>query len=107
MRMQATVGAGLPIISTLQTLLETGDSVQQIEGVFSGTLSYIFNRCRHRPFSLLRTAACTAGASHCCSCLIFRWPALTSAGQVEAASLPASTLCLQLWDSQGIFPSGG
>eukprot|EP00891_Asterochloris_glomerata_P003647 jgi/Astpho2/3647/fgenesh1_pm.00059_%23_1_t len=40
---EATVGAGLPIISTLQTLLETGDDVQQIEGVFSGTLSYIFN----------------------------------------------------------------
>ena len=54
MPMQATVGAGLPIISTLQTLLETGDNVQQIEGVFSGTLSYIFNRSRHRPSSLLR-----------------------------------------------------
>ena len=64
--MQATVGAGLPIISTLQTLLETGDDVQQIEGVFSGTLSYIFNRSTHRPFPLLRTAACTTGASHHC-----------------------------------------
>ncbi len=60
LRMQATVGAGLPIISTLQTLLETGDDVQQIEGVFSGTLSYIFNRSRRRLISLLRTVACTA-----------------------------------------------
>ena len=76
LHMQATVGAGLPIISTLQTLLETGDDVQQIEGVFSGTLSYIFNRSGHRPFSLLRTAACTAGASHRCSRLIFLWPVL-------------------------------
>ncbi|KAI8565820.1 hypothetical protein RHMOL_Rhmol03G0291100 [Rhododendron molle] len=40
---EATVGAGLPIISTLQGLLETGDKILQIEGIFSGTLSYIFN----------------------------------------------------------------
>eukprot|EP00252_Welwitschia_mirabilis_P006391 TRINITY_DN1726_c0_g1_i1.p1 TRINITY_DN1726_c0_g1~~TRINITY_DN1726_c0_g1_i1.p1 ORF type:complete len:926 (+),score=192.42 TRINITY_DN1726_c0_g1_i1:128-2905(+) len=40
---EATVGAGLPIISTLRGLLETGDKVLQIEGIFSGTLSYIFN----------------------------------------------------------------
>ena len=40
---QATVGAGLPVISTLQSLVKTGDTVQQIEGIFSGTLSYIFN----------------------------------------------------------------
>ncbi|KAB1210963.1 Bifunctional aspartokinase/homoserine dehydrogenase, chloroplastic [Morella rubra] len=40
---EATVGAGLPIISTLRGLLETGDKISKIEGVFSGTLSYIFN----------------------------------------------------------------
>ncbi|KAI8570063.1 hypothetical protein RHMOL_Rhmol01G0003900 [Rhododendron molle] len=40
---EATVGAGLPIISTLQGLLETGDKILLIEGIFSGTLSYIFN----------------------------------------------------------------
>lgn len=40
---EATVGAGLPIISTLQGLLETGDKILRIEGIFSGTLSYIFN----------------------------------------------------------------
>jgi len=40
---ETTVGAGLPIIDTLQGLLETGDEVLQIEGIFSGTLSYIFN----------------------------------------------------------------
>lgn len=40
---EATVGAGLPIISTLQGLLETGDKIILIEGIFSGTLSYIFN----------------------------------------------------------------
>lgn len=40
---EGTVGAGLPIISTLKDLLDTGDEVQKIEGVFSGTFSYIFN----------------------------------------------------------------
>ncbi|KAG6337003.1 hypothetical protein ID866_2104 [Astraeus odoratus] len=40
---EATVGAGLPIISTLKDLVETGDKVKKIEGVFSGTMSYIFN----------------------------------------------------------------
>lgn len=40
---ESTVGAGLPILSTLRDLLETGDEIKKIEGVFSGTLSYIFN----------------------------------------------------------------
>lgn len=40
---EATVGAGLPILSTLQSLIATGDKVKRIEGIFSGTLSYIFN----------------------------------------------------------------
>ncbi|RPD61527.1 aspartate kinase homoserine dehydrogenase [Lentinus tigrinus ALCF2SS1-7] len=40
---EATVGAGLPIISTLKDLIATGDTVTKIEGVFSGTMSYIFN----------------------------------------------------------------
>ncbi|KAJ9105277.1 hypothetical protein QFC21_001645 [Naganishia friedmannii] len=40
---ESTVGAGLPILSTLRDLLETGDEIIKIEGVFSGTLSYIFN----------------------------------------------------------------
>lgn len=32
--MQGTVGAGLPVISTLKTLLDTGDDILRIEGVF-------------------------------------------------------------------------
>lgn len=40
---QGTVGAGLPIISTLRSLIETGDKVLKIEGILSGTLSFIFN----------------------------------------------------------------
>jgi aspartokinase/homoserine dehydrogenase 1 len=37
------VGAGLPIIQTLRDLHHTGDSILSIEGVLSGTLSYLFN----------------------------------------------------------------
>jgi len=40
---EATVGAGLPIIQTLRDLRETGDDVTGIEGIFSGTLAYLFN----------------------------------------------------------------
>jgi aspartokinase/homoserine dehydrogenase 1 len=40
---ETTVGAGLPIISTLRDLVQTGDEVFEIEGVLSGTVSYIFN----------------------------------------------------------------
>ncbi|KAL2241753.1 UNVERIFIED_CONTAM: Bifunctional aspartokinase/homoserine dehydrogenase, chloroplastic [Sesamum indicum] len=59
---EATVGAGLPIISTLQGLLETGDKILQIEGIFSGTLSYIFNNfVEARTFSEVVEAAKQAG----------------------------------------------
>ena len=40
---ESSVGAGLPIISTLNDLVATGDKVSKIEGVFSGTMSYLFN----------------------------------------------------------------
>ncbi|KAF2086782.1 homoserine dehydrogenase-like protein [Saccharata proteae CBS 121410] len=40
---ESSVGAGLPVISTLKELVETGDDVQKIEGVFSGTMSFLFN----------------------------------------------------------------
>jgi len=40
---EATVGAGLPVIQTLRDLRETGDEIRSIEGIFSGTLAYLFN----------------------------------------------------------------
>jgi aspartokinase/homoserine dehydrogenase 1 len=40
---EATVGAGLPVIQTLRDLRETGDGITSIEGIFSGTLAYLFN----------------------------------------------------------------
>ncbi|OBU01291.1 hypothetical protein VE01_00331 [Pseudogymnoascus verrucosus] len=40
---ESSVGAGLPVISTVKDLVETGDEVTKIEGVFSGTMSFLFN----------------------------------------------------------------
>jgi homoserine dehydrogenase len=40
---ESSVGAGLPVISTLKELVDTGDEVTRIEGVFSGTMSFLFN----------------------------------------------------------------
>jgi aspartokinase/homoserine dehydrogenase 1 len=40
---EATVGAGLPVIQTLRDLRETGDKITSVEGIFSGTLAYLFN----------------------------------------------------------------
>ena len=51
---ETTVGAGLPIISTLRDLFLSGDRVRKIEAVLSGTLSYIFNNFDgSMPFSAL------------------------------------------------------
>lgn len=40
------VGAGLPMIQTIKDLHATGDKILSIEGILSGTLSYIFNEFR-------------------------------------------------------------
>ena len=43
LRYEATCGAGLPVISTLQNLLDTGDDVREITGALSGTFGAIFS----------------------------------------------------------------
>ena len=40
---ETNVGAGLPIINTLQALIASGDQIVKIEAVLSGTLSFLFN----------------------------------------------------------------
>jgi aspartokinase/homoserine dehydrogenase 1 len=58
----ATVGAGLPALSTLRRLCQCGDPPSRIEGVFSGSLSYLFNQFDGRqPFSTLLQNACALG----------------------------------------------
>ncbi|MCB1605732.1 MAG: bifunctional aspartate kinase/homoserine dehydrogenase I [Xanthomonadales bacterium] len=61
-RYEATVGAGLPVIQTLRDLIDTGDQVLAIEGIFSGTLAWLFNRFDgSTPFSQLVAEARAAG----------------------------------------------
>lgn len=58
----ATVGAGLPALATLRRLHACGDEVKRIEGVFSGSFSYLFNHYDGRqPFSTLLREACALG----------------------------------------------
>jgi len=40
---EATVGAALPVIAQIQDFNKTGDEIHMVQGIFSGTLSYIFN----------------------------------------------------------------
>lgn len=40
---ETNVGAGLPVIGTLNDLLRSGDKVRKIEAVLSGTLNFVFN----------------------------------------------------------------
>lgn len=61
-RYEATVGAGLPVITTLRDLVDTGDEVVSIEGIFSGTLAWLFNRFDgSQPFSSLVSEARAMG----------------------------------------------
>ncbi len=49
---ETTVGAALPIITSLCDLIHTGDEVHSVQGIFSGTLAYLFNVYDgSRPFS--------------------------------------------------------
>jgi aspartokinase/homoserine dehydrogenase 1 len=49
---EATVGAGLPVVDTLEMLLATGDRLTQAEGCLSGTLGFVMSRLEQKmPFS--------------------------------------------------------
>ena len=56
---ETNVGAGLPLIDTIRLLHESGENITKIRGVFSGSLSYLFNTFseENTPFSeVLKTA---------------------------------------------------
>ena len=40
---ETNVGAGLPVISTLNDLMKSGDQINEIHAVLSGTLNFVFN----------------------------------------------------------------
>lgn len=49
---ETNVGAGLPVIGTLNDLIKSGDKINRIEAVLSGTLNYVFNHYDgNRPFA--------------------------------------------------------
>ncbi|WP_460219927.1 homoserine dehydrogenase family protein [Psychroserpens sp. MEBiC05023] len=50
---ETNVGAGLPVIETVKNIFNSGDRVKKIRGVFSGSLSYVFNTfsSHDEPFS--------------------------------------------------------
>ncbi len=51
-RYETTVGAGLPVISTIADLKSAGDAITEISGVVSGTMTYLFNQLEQgTPFS--------------------------------------------------------
>lgn len=55
---ETNVGAGLPVITTLYDLLQSGDRILKLEGVLSGSMSYVFNHWNaSTPFSALVTKA--------------------------------------------------
>jgi len=59
---ETTVGAALPVITTLCDLIHTGDEVRSISGIFSGTLAYLFNVYDgSTPFSEIVRAAKESG----------------------------------------------
>ena len=60
--LEATVGAGLPIIDTYHKLIESGDRVERIEGLLSGTLGFVLSEVSSGvPFSKAVRSAMSRG----------------------------------------------
>lgn len=55
-RYETTVGAGLPVVQTLKNLIGTGDTIREIRGCVSGTLTFLFSQMR-RGFSFSEAIA--------------------------------------------------
>ncbi|HET7268381.1 MAG TPA: homoserine dehydrogenase [Oleiagrimonas sp.] len=59
---ETTVGAGLPVLKTLRDLIDTGDRLESIEGMLSGTMAWLFYHFDgQRPFSELVREAVDCG----------------------------------------------
>jgi len=60
---ETNVGAGLPLIDTIKLLHHSGENITKIKGVFSGTLSYLFNQfsAEDRAFSQVLQEAIDKG----------------------------------------------
>lgn len=61
-RYESTVGAGLPVVSTLREMLLSGDAVIEVRAAMSGTLGHLFAECgKGVPFALAVRDAKTRG----------------------------------------------
>lgn len=60
---ETNVGAGLPLIDTIRLLHLSGENITRIRGVFSGSLSYLFNNfsVQDKPFSQVLQEAVDSG----------------------------------------------
>lgn len=60
---ETNVGAGLPLIDTIKLLHLSGENITKIKGIFSGSLSYIFNQfsVQDQPFSTIVEQAIAKG----------------------------------------------
>ncbi len=60
---ETNVGAGLPLIDTIKLLHDSGENITKIKGVFSGSLSYLFNNYseENKPFSAVLQEAIDKG----------------------------------------------
>lgn len=60
---ETNVGAGLPLIDTIKLLHLSGENITKIKGIFSGSLSYIFNQysVQDQPFSTVLQEAIAKG----------------------------------------------
>ncbi len=60
---ETNVGAGLPLLDTIKLLHHSGENITKIKGIFSGSLSYIFNHfsIEDKPFSKILKEAVTKG----------------------------------------------
>ena len=60
---ETNVGAGLPLIDTIRLLHHSGENITRIKGIFSGTLSYLFNTfsAENKPFSEVLLHAINSG----------------------------------------------
>ena len=60
---ETNVGAGLPLIDTIRLLHDSGENITKIRGVFSGSLSYLFNEfsVRTDPFHVILQEAIDKG----------------------------------------------
>ncbi|EGD35346.1 bifunctional aspartate kinase/homoserine dehydrogenase I [Capnocytophaga sp. oral taxon 338] len=60
---ETNVGAGLPLIDTIKLLHHSGENITRIKGIFSGTLSFLFNTysASNAPFSQILQRAIDSG----------------------------------------------